>query len=170
MTATNVIIDNWIDYSVQLTDIATHLSVLPTLLTSIQNIEKALLRISTATEKISSATQVISTQTLRMANTSSMNFDYVQNKDVVNNYFEPFTHQRIPEVQSAGSWTGATNTIKLVTSTRNSSILPGQRVEGDNINLDTFVSSVNPISGTLIINRSTIGSSKGNTVLYFFAS
>jgi hypothetical protein len=194
MTATNVTIDNWIDYSSQLNNlttiasdlssIATYLSNLATLTTSIQNIETKLDNVissinslSNSTQllinpisRISTATEILSTTTMKLATTASLSYSYHQDKDANNNYFSFNNYSVIPETESAGAWIGKTTTINLVTSTNNSSILVGQRVEGNNIDLGTFVTGVNTSTKILTLSQQTLGSSKGKAKLFFFAT
>jgi hypothetical protein len=224
-SATNVIIDNWIDYSTQLNElssIATYLSELPSIATNIaslasdfatfknsiinieadidtirshlasvpfisngmnsltnatQSLSAPISRISTVTEalfipinKLSSATEVISTTTMKLATTASMSLKYSQDKDQVDNYFSYEKINVIPETISAGEWNGVTTSISLINSTNNSDIVIGYRVEGNNIDLDTFVSNINLTTKILTISRATLGSSKGKNKLSFFAT
>jgi len=224
-SATNVIIDNWIDYSTQLNNlssIATYLSELPSISASIstlatdfstfknsiinieadiddirshlanlsfisnginsltnatQTLTAPISRISSATEalfipinKLSSATDVISTTTMKLATTASMTLKYNQDKDNIDSYFTYEKINVVPEVISAGSWNGVTTTISLISSANNSDIQIGYRVEGNNIDLDTFVSNINLSTKILTLSRATLGSSKGKNKLSFFAT
>lgn len=90
-------------------------------------------------------------------------------------YFSTFP--RVEEASATGSWTGMTTTIALITQISPSYIKTSYRVEGNNIDYDTFVTSVTTasISGTTVVNsieisKSTLGSPAFRPHLYFYAT
>jgi len=167
MTATNVTIDNLIDYSSQL----NNLSSLGTIATELQTLNTNLLDVITALNRLSSATEVMSTSTVKMANTltslantADLSYNYSIGNNAEASYFANTPVQ--PELTIGAIWTGTVTTLYLNTSTYNSKIQPGYRVQGRNIDVDTFVGSVSEL--TLTIDKPTLGSSSRYNKVSFY--
>lgn len=147
MTATNVIIDNVIDYSSQLTSIATSLGSIATALDGLEtigiNLVAAVNRLSTATEQY--------------ADTASLSYATVPTRDSSSGYFAIPENAPAPELTVRATWTGITSVITLFTPA--SKIVNGLRVEGQNIDAGTTVQSV--AGTTITLSQPTLGTSNG---------
>lgn len=147
MTATNVIIDNVIDYSSQLTSIATSLGSIATALDGLEtigiNLVAAVNRLSTATEQY--------------ADTASLSYATVPTRDSSSGYFAVTENSPAPELTIRATWTGVTNVITLITTA--SKVVNGLRIEGQNIDAGTLVQSV--IGRSVTLTQNTLGSANG---------
>lgn len=147
MTATNVIIDNVIDYSSQLTSIATSLGSIVTALDGLEtigiNLVAAVNRLSTATE--------------RYADTASLSYATGPTRDSSSGYFAVAENSPAPELTIRATWTGVTNVITLITTA--TKIVNGLRIEGQNIDAGTLVQSV--IGRSVTLTQNTLGSANG---------
>ena len=184
MTATNVTIDNLVDYSNQLSNLSylSNLSNISSQLTTLNNnlvtligyidgLETLQSNLITAVNQLTAATQVISTSSVKLANslvdvanTASMSYNFT-----VENYYEDTYFKREPaepEIKIKAIWTGTVSTIYLNTSKFSSRISPGFRVEGPNIDVNTFITSVNGVN--VGINKPTLGSVPVLTTLKFY--
>lgn len=137
MTATNVIVDNFIDYTTQLDNITTQLENLNSNLSSLVSY------LGAVTENAG--------------------------------YFSRFP--RTPSGSSYSTWTGITNTVYISTTTPLTVVGENYRVEGENIDFETFVNTVNTttigsstVIDSLILSKNTLGSIFGKTRLEFYQS
>jgi hypothetical protein len=167
MTATNVTIDNLVDYSSQL----NNLSSLGNIVTELQTLNTNLVNVVTALNQLSTSVGIMSTSTVKMANTltslantADLSYNYSIGNNAESTYFANAPVQ--PELTIGAIWTGTVTTLYLNTSTYNSKVQPGYRIQGRNIDVDTFV---NTISGlTLTIDKPTLGSSSHYNKISFY--
>jgi hypothetical protein len=159
MTATNVIIDNVIDYSSQLTSIATSLG---TIATSLQQIGGYVDGLETIGINLVAAVNRLSTATEQYADTANASYATSPTRDSSSGYFAIPENAPASELTIRATWTGVTNVITLITTA--TKIVNGLRVEGQNIDAGTFVQSV--IGRSVTLTQNTLGSANGYYKFY----